>query len=45
MTNQVVKDETQASILDMENRGEKAKIAFVDARVCGEESLGNECQS
>jgi hypothetical protein len=39
MTNQVVKDETQASILDMESRGERTKTAFVDARVRGEDSL------
>ena len=35
MTNQVVKDQTQESILGFKNRGERAKLDFVNARING----------
>ena len=39
MTKQVVTEETKASILETEDRGERAKNAFIDSRICGDENL------
>jgi hypothetical protein len=39
MTKQVLRDEAQTSILNMEARGEAAKVSFVEQRICGKVNL------
>jgi hypothetical protein len=39
MTKQVLREEAEASILNMEGRGEEAKRAFLESRLCGDINL------